>query len=153
MGAANKAVRTALKEAYQQNSIGILEPVMKATIICPEAAGGDIQHDLHSARGGRVLEVRDMQDGSSAGEGGKEGSEMLDIADIYAPPDPYEFQTSLRETRRGRLRMLEIACQVPLAEMLDYDNVLRSKTAGRHSLTMSLDTFERVTGPREKALD
>lgn len=153
VGAANKAVRTALKEAYQQNSIGILEPVMKATIICPEAAGGDIQHDLHSARGGRVLEVRDMQDGSSAGEGGKEGSEMLDIADIYAPPDPYEFQTSLRETRRGRLRMLEIACQVPLAEMLDYDNVLRSKTAGRHSLTMSLDTFERVTGPREKALD
>lgn len=146
VGAANKAVWTALKEAHQQGLIGILEPVMKATIICPESATGAIQHDLHSARGGRVLEVKDMQDNSA-----REGTE-INISDIYAPPDPYEFQTTLRETRQGRLRTLEIVCQVPLAEILDYDNVLRSKTAGRHSLTMSLDTFERVTGPREKAL-
>lgn len=146
VGAANKAVWAALKEAHQQGLIGILEPVMKATIICPESATGAIQHDLHSARGGRVLEVKDMQDNSA-----REGTE-INISDIYAPPDPYEFQTTLRETRQGRLRTLEIVCQVPLAEILDYDNVLRSKTAGRHSLTMSLDTFERVTGPREKAL-
>ena len=146
VGAANKAVWAALKEAHQQGLIGILEPVMKATIICPESATGAIQHDLHSARGGRVLEVKDMQDTSA-----REGTE-INISDIYAPPDPYEFQTTLRETRQGRLRTLEIVCQVPLAEILDYDNVLRSKTAGRHSLTMSLDTFERVTGPREKAL-
>lgn len=146
VGAANKAVWAALKEAHQQGLIGILEPVMKATIICPESATGAIQHDLHSARGGRVLEVKDMQDTSA-----REGTE-INISEIYAPPDPYEFQTTLRETRQGRLRTLEIVCQVPLAEILDYDNVLRSKTAGRHSLTMSLDTFERVTGPREKAL-
>ena len=146
VGAANKAVWAALKEAHQQGLIGILEPVMKATIICPESATGAIQHDLHSARGGRVLEVKDMQDTSA-----REGTE-INISDIYAPPDPYEFQTTLRETRQGRLRTLEIVCQVPLAEILDYDNVLRSKTAGRHSLTMSLDTFERVTWPREKAL-
>lgn len=146
VGAANKGVRMALKEALHQGAIGILEPVMRTTIICPEAAAGGIQHDLHSARGGHVLEVKDMQDASSS-----EGADVS-ISDIYAPPDPYEFQTTLRETRRGRLRMLEIVCQVPLAEMLDYDNVLRSKTAGRHSLTMALDTFERVTGPREKAL-
>ncbi|KAK7750307.1 Ribosome-releasing factor 2, mitochondrial [Diatrype stigma] len=146
VGAANKAVRMALKEAHQQDSIGIMEPVMKATIICPESAAGTVQHDLHSARGGRVLEVRDNQDSSA-----KEGADV-DISDIYAPPDPYEFQTTLRESRQGRLRTLEIVCQVPLAEILDYDNVLRSKTAGRHTLTMALDTFERVTGPREKAL-
>ena len=153
VGAANKAVRAALKEAQQQNAIGILEPVMKATIICPEASAGGIQHDLHSARGGQVLEVRDMQEASDRDGAGADADVIVDVSDIYAPPDPYEFQTTLRETRRGRLRMLEIVCQVPLAEMLDYDNVLRSKTAGRHSLTMSLDTFERVTGPREKALD
>ncbi|RYP10251.1 hypothetical protein DL764_000743 [Monosporascus ibericus] len=146
VGAANKAVRMALKEAQQQGTVGILEPVMKATIICPEATAGAVQHDLHSARGGHVLEVKDMQD-TSANEGND-----INISDIYAPPDPYEFQTTLRETRQGRLRMLEIVCQVPLAEILDYDNVLRSKTAGRHSLMMALDTFERVTGPREKAL-
>ncbi|CAJ2513573.1 Uu.00g016920.m01.CDS01 [Anthostomella pinea] len=145
-GAANKAAREALKEAYQQGGVVLLEPVMKLTIICPESAAGAVQHDLHSARGGHVLEVRDMQDDSA-----REGRD-IDIADIYAPPDPYEFQTTLRETRKGRLRMLQITAQVPLAEMLDYDNVLRSKTAGRHSMTMALDTFEKISGPREKAL-
>ncbi|KAI1179402.1 P-loop containing nucleoside triphosphate hydrolase protein [Nemania sp. FL0916] len=162
-GAARKAVREALASALQQNIITILEPVMRTTILCPESAAGVIQHDLHAARGGHVLEVRDPsavvtattttepadKDKDAAGAGvGRE----IDISDIYAPPDPYEFQTSLRERRRGRLRMLQITAQVPLAEVLEYDGVLRSKTSGHHTLTMALDTFERVTGPREKAL-
>ncbi|KAI1850121.1 hypothetical protein JX266_004500 [Neoarthrinium moseri] len=146
VNAANHAVRTALKEAHKHGLIGILEPVMRVTIACPETAAGAVQHDLHSARGGHVLEVRDLQD-NSAREGGQ-----IDVADIYAPPDPYEFQTTLRESRKGSLRMLEIVAQVPLSEMLDYDSHLRSMTAGRHSMTMHLDTFERVTGPREKSL-
>ncbi|KAI0014317.1 P-loop containing nucleoside triphosphate hydrolase protein [Xylariaceae sp. FL0662B] len=146
VGAANKATKAALKEAYEQGAIGILEPVMKVIIVCPETAAGAIQHDLHSARGGTVLEVQDLQE-TSAKEGG-----AIDVSDIYAPPDPYEFQTTLRETRKGRLRMLQITAQVPFAETFDYDNVLRSKTAGRHSLTMALDTFVRVMGPREKLL-
>lgn len=156
--AAKKAVKDALATAQQQNSITILEPVMRVTIVCPEAAAGVIQHDLHSARGGQVLEVRDLQDGSAnanaataaANTGG--GDAEINIDDIYAPPDSYEFQKSLREARKGRLRMLQITAQVPLAEVLEYDGVLRSKTSGHHSLTMALDTFERVTGPREKAL-
>ncbi|KAI0541254.1 P-loop containing nucleoside triphosphate hydrolase protein [Xylaria digitata] len=149
-GAARKAVKDALAAAQQQNSITILEPVMRATIVCPEAAAGAIQHDLHSVRGGRVLEARDMQDNSGANA--TEDVSEININDIYAPPDSYEFQKSLRETRKGRLRMLQITAQVPLAEVLEYDSVLRSKTSGHHSLTMALDTFERVTGPREKAL-
>jgi elongation factor G len=146
VGAANNAVRAALKEAHKNGAISILEPVMKVTISLPEMAAGPIQHDLHSSRGGQVLEVRDLQDTNA-----RDDSE-IDISDIYAPPDPYEFQTTLRETRKGSLRMLEIVAQVPLAEMLDYDSYLRSKTAGRHSMTMHLDTFERVTGDREKSL-
>ncbi|KAI0802761.1 P-loop containing nucleoside triphosphate hydrolase protein [Xylaria sp. FL0064] len=153
--AARKAVKDALEIAQQQNGIVILEPVMRATIVCPESAAGAIQHDLHSARGGQVLEVRDLQDTStnnnSSSGVGNENAE-INIEDIYAPPDSYEFQKSLRETRKGRLRMLQITAQVPLAEVLEYDGVLRSKTSGHHSLTMTLDTFERVTGPREKAL-
>ncbi|RYC64567.1 hypothetical protein CHU98_g1630 [Xylaria longipes] len=154
--AARKAVKDALATTQQQNGITILEPVMRVTIVCPEAAASAIQHDLHSARGGHVLEVRDLQDGSSGGganntAGAGSGAE-INIDDIYAPPDSYEFQKSLRETRKGRLRMLQITAQVPLAEVLDYDGVLRSKTSGHHSLTVALDTFERVTGPREKAL-
>ncbi|KAI1268850.1 P-loop containing nucleoside triphosphate hydrolase protein [Xylariaceae sp. FL1019] len=150
--AAKKAVRDLLATAHAQHTITLLEPVMKAVIVCPEAAAGMIEHDLHSARGGKVLEVRDLQDQSyTASDGSGNGGE-IDIADIYAPPDPYEFQTSLHERRKGRLRMLQITAQVPLAEVLDYDNVLRGKTSGHHNLTMALDTFERVTGQREKAL-
>ncbi|KAI1142262.1 P-loop containing nucleoside triphosphate hydrolase protein [Hypoxylon sp. FL0543] len=146
VGAANKAVRDALKEAYQQGTIGILEPVMKVTIICPEVSAGAVQHDLHSVRGGHVLEVKDIQE-THVNE-----DSAIDPSEIYAPPDPYEFQTTLRETQKGRLRMLEITARVPFVEMLDYDTLLRGKTQGRHTLTMELDTFERVTGPREKAL-
>ncbi|KAK7956161.1 elongation factor G [Apiospora aurea] len=149
VGAAQRAVKSALVESFKkrEENIGILEPVMSVTITCPESAAKAVQHDLHSARGGQVLEVRDMQDNTATREGGR-----IEVSDIYAPPDPYEFQASLRETRQGSLRMLEIVAQVPLKEMLDYENVLRSKTAGRHSLTMALDTFVRVTGAREKAL-
>ncbi|RWA14060.1 hypothetical protein EKO27_g1010 [Xylaria grammica] len=150
-GAAKKAVKQALTAAQQQQGIAILEPVMRATIVCPEGAAGAIQHDLHSARGGQVLEVRDMQDSGTASATGDANAE-INIDDIYAPPDSYDFQKSLRETRKGRLRMLQITAQVPLAEVLEYDGVLRSKTSGHHSLTMALDTFERVTGQREKAL-
>ncbi|KAI1342346.1 P-loop containing nucleoside triphosphate hydrolase protein [Xylariaceae sp. FL0016] len=145
-GAANKAVRHGLMEVHQQNAILILEPVMRVVIVCPESTAGAVQHDLHSGRGGLVLDVKDLQDNLT-----NEGTD-INIADIYAPPDPYEFQTTLREIRKGPLRMLQITAQVPLAEMLDYDSVLRSKTQGRHTMTMALDTFQRVTGPREKAL-
>ncbi|KAI1775175.1 P-loop containing nucleoside triphosphate hydrolase protein [Hypoxylon cercidicola] len=146
VGAANMAVRSALKEAYQQGTVGILEPVMQVTIVCPEVTAGAVQHDIQSVRGGHVLEIKDMQE-TTARQGGP-----IDASDIYAPPDPYEFQTTLREARKGRLRMLEITARVPFVEMLDYDTHLRGKTQGRHTLTMALDTFERVTGPREKAL-
>ncbi|KAI0971508.1 P-loop containing nucleoside triphosphate hydrolase protein [Xylaria arbuscula] len=154
--AAKKAVKDALATAQQQNGITILEPVMRATIVCPESAAGAIQHDLHSARGGQVLEVRDLQDASNSTNSSTSdvngGDVEINIDDIYAPPDSYDFQKSLRETRKGRLRKLQITAQVPLAEVLEYDGVLRSKTSGHHTLTMALDTFERVTGPREKAL-
>ncbi|KAI1763734.1 P-loop containing nucleoside triphosphate hydrolase protein [Hypoxylon sp. FL1150] len=146
VGAANSAVKSALKEANQQRTVGILEPVMHVTIVCPEVTAGAVQHDLQSVRGGHVLEVKDMQE-TTAREGGP-----IDASDIYAPPDPYEFQATLRESRKGRLRMLEITARVPLVEMLDYDTHLRGKTQGRHTLMMALETFERVTGLREKGL-
>ncbi|KAJ1333629.1 elongation factor G [Microdochium nivale] len=143
---ASKAVRAALKDAHDRGQIGVMEPVMRTTITVPDAAAEAVQHDLHSARGGHVLEVRDMSDDST-----RQGSDVF-LSDIYAPPDPYEFRTTLRDTERGRLRMLLIVAKVPLAEMLDYDGVLRGKTKGRHTLTMELDTFEKVTGAREKNL-
>jgi elongation factor G len=144
VNAAYHAVRNALNEAQSNNAVGILEPVMLVNIACPEDSAGAVQHDISSARGGQVMEIKDPNAGSTEG--------TIDLSEVYVPPDPYETRQSLRDGKKGATRMLEIVAKVPLAEMLDYDSHLRSKTSGRHSLTMSLDTFERVRGPREKNL-
>ncbi|KAJ9136452.1 hypothetical protein NKR23_g9826 [Pleurostoma richardsiae] len=145
VNAAAHAVRNVLREAHSKNLVGILEPVMKVRIQCPEEVAGVVQHDLASGRGGHVLEINDLNTAAVT-----EGA--IDLSQVYAPPDPYESVSSLRESKKGLTRMLELVARVPLKEMLDYDQHLRSKTSGRHAMTMELDVFEKVTGPREKAL-
>ncbi|ROW09642.1 hypothetical protein VMCG_02259 [Cytospora schulzeri] len=139
------AVRNALKNAYERQMVGLLEPVMKANIVCPEAAAAQVRHDLSSRHGGQVLETEDLNEGAS-GEG------EIDLEQVYAPPDPYESVSSLREQKKGATRMLRLKARVPLKDMLNYDQHLRSLTEGRHSIQMELDTFERVTANREKLL-
>jgi elongation factor G len=138
------AVREALGAAHSQGLVSIFEPVMSVNILTPEDAAGAIQRDISAARGGHVLEVKDANADYSIGD--------IDIDQVYAPPDPYETVQSLREAQKGLTRMLELVAKVPLKEMLDYDASLRSMTAGRHSFTMKLDSFERVVGPREKCI-
>ncbi|KAH0497002.1 hypothetical protein TgHK011_004339 [Trichoderma gracile] len=141
-GAAKTAVQAALREAFDKSQIGILEPIMLTHIVCPEAAAGTVQHDITAGAGGHVLEVNDRS-AESASE------ELIDVSKIYAPPDPYDSITSLRG-KKSTARMVEIIAKVPYKEMLNYDEHLRSKTAGRHSMTMSFDSFARVVGHREK---
>jgi elongation factor G len=144
-GAANRAVRDALKEAHEMHKVGILEPVMKVNITCPETTAGVVQHDITSGAGGHVLEVTDLSGGTNTYDG------MVDVSKIYCPPDPYESVTSLRASK-ATTRMVEIVAKVPFKEMLDYDSHLRSKTGGRHSMTMAFDSFDRVVGARERTL-
>ncbi|KAL7950281.1 P-loop containing nucleoside triphosphate hydrolase protein [Trichoderma barbatum] len=141
-GAAKIAVQAALRDAFDKSQIGILEPIMLTHITCPEAAAGTVQHDITAGAGGHVLEVNDRS-AESASE------ELIDISKIYAPPDPYDSITSLRG-KKSTARMVEIIAKVPYKEMLNYDEHLRSKTAGRHSMTMSFDSFARVVGHRER---
>ncbi|POR33044.1 Ribosome-releasing factor 2, mitochondrial [Tolypocladium paradoxum] len=141
---ARAAVQSALRDAFDKSQIGMLEPIMLAHITCPEAAAGTVQHDITAGAGGHILEVKDRSAEST-------GDELIDASKIYAPPDPYESVTSLRG-KRSTTRMVEIVAKVPYKEMLDYDDHLRSKTAGRHSMTMSFDSFARVVGHREKGL-
>jgi elongation factor G len=143
-GAARSAVQAALRDAFDAQQIGILEPIMLAHITCPQAAAGTVQHDITSGAGGSILEVNDRSAESAGAEG-------IDQSRIYAPPDPYDSVTSLRG-KRSSTRVVEIVAKVPYKEMLDYDDHLRSKTAGRHSMTMSFDSFARVVGNREKGL-
>ncbi|CRK33434.1 hypothetical protein BN1708_001112 [Verticillium longisporum] len=142
------AVLEPLEDHHRQSSlepdlgVGLLEPVMLVHISCPETTAGQIQHDISSGAGGHVLEVSDRSAEGSAS--------AIDAGSIYAPPDPYDSVTSLREKKSTR--MVEIVAKVPFKEVLDFDQHLRSKTGGRHSMTMAFDSLDRVVGQREKTL-
>ncbi|PHH70223.1 hypothetical protein CDD80_6158 [Ophiocordyceps camponoti-rufipedis] len=138
------AVERVLRDAFKNNQMGLFEPVMLAHFICPEDVAGLVQQDITSGAGGRVLEMADRS--SEPGEG-----DNITAARIYTPPDPWDCITSLRD-KRVFSRVVEIVAKVPFKEMLDYDSRLRSRTAGRHSLTMQFDSFDRVVGKREKGL-
>ncbi|TDZ35370.1 Ribosome-releasing factor 2 [Colletotrichum spinosum] len=142
-GAASRAVREALREAHAaRQAVGVLEPVMLVHISCPEAAAGMVQHDISSGAGGHVLEVNDKS---------AESSSRIDVSRIYAPPDPYDSVASLRG-KKNLARTVEIVAKVPFKEVLSFDEQLRGKTGGRHSMTMAFDSFDRVVGARDKAL-
>jgi elongation factor G len=142
--ASRTAIQAAMREAFDKKLIGVLEPIMLAHITCPEPAAGTVQHDISSGAGGQVLEVNDRSAELM-------GDELIDVSKIYAPPDPYDSVTSLRD-KKSTTRMVEIVAKVPYKEMLNYDDHLRSKTSGRHTMTMSFDSFARVVGHREKGL-
>lgn len=142
--AARNGVQAALREAFDHKQVGILEPIMLANIVCPEAVAGTVQHDITAGAGGQILEVTDRSAESSS-------DAAIDVSKIYTPPDPYDSVTSLRK-KRTSARTTEIVAKVPYKEMLDYDDHLRSKTAGRHSMTMAFDSFARVVGNRDKEL-
>lgn len=139
------AVRNALKNANDKDGVGFMEPVMKVEIICPEAVAAQVRHDLASRHGGQVLETEDLNEGTA-------GENDIILDEVYAPPDPYESVSSLRASKKGSTRTLKLKAKVPLSDMLNYDQHLRSMTEGRHSIQMELDTFERVTASREKLL-
>lgn len=149
--AARLGVQAGLRQAFERGHVGVLEPVMLTHITCPEAVAGTVQHDITAGAGGAVLEVNDRS-GETAQAATEDGEVLLiDAASIYAPPDPYDSATSLRG-KKSSVRTVEIVAKVPYKEMLGYDEHLRGKTAGRHSLTMAFDSFARVVGHREKGL-
>ncbi|KAG6243357.1 hypothetical protein E4U25_001198 [Claviceps purpurea] len=141
---ARTAVNNVLRDAFERQEIVLLEPIMLTHITCPEATAGTVQHDITAGAGGQVLEVKDRSADSAS-------DERIDVSRIYTPPDPYDSITSLRG-KNMLDRMVEIVAKVPYKEMLDYDDHLRSKTAGRHSMTMAFDSFAQVMGHREKGL-
>jgi elongation factor G len=143
--AARLSVQAALKEAFEHNNVGLMEPVMNVVISCDEASLGGIVHDLSSARGGHVLSLEN--------EGNEEKDSdipTIDVKKIYAPPDP--FASSGGVDRAGPGQQRQIMARVPLKEMVGYLKHLRSLTGGRGTFIMSVDRFERLSGPRENAL-
>jgi elongation factor G len=146
--AARLAVQAALREAHASQAIGLLEPVMNVVISCDESSLGTVIHDLSSARGGHVLS---LGDDNGVVESGCE-LPVIDTTRIYAPPDPFGSggDGSGMHVAPGQQR--HVTARVPLKEMLGYLKHLRSLTGGRGTFVMSIDRFERLSGPREKAV-
>jgi elongation factor G len=138
------AVQAALKEAFDNSNVGLMEPVMNVVISCDEATLGTIVHDLSSARGGHILSLEN--------DGDDEGSDLqtIDIKRVYAPPDP--FASTLGADTSGPGQQRQVTARVPLKEMVGYLKHLRSLTGGRGTFVMSVDKFETLSGPREKAV-
>jgi elongation factor G len=146
--AARLAVQAALKEAHDSQEIGLLEPVMNVVISCDESSLGAVIHDLSSARGGHVLS---LGDDNGIAESGSE-LPVIETAKIYAPPDPFGSDNNGSSMSAGPGQQRHITARVPLKEMLGYLKHLRSLTGGRGTFVMSIDRFERLSGPREKAV-
>lgn len=142
--ASRLAVQAALQEALESNVIGLMEPVMNVVISCDEATLGTIVHDLSSARGAQVLSLEN--------DGNEENSDLpaIDITRVYAPPDP--FASGLGADTSGPGQQRQVTARVPLKEMVGYLKHLRSLTGGRGTFIMSVDKFERLSGPRERAV-
>jgi elongation factor G len=134
-----------MQEAFLNDNIGLMEPVMNVVISCNEGTLGAIVHDISSARGGHVLSLE--------GEGNDDTSNELRVIDpkrIYAPPDPFASGASSAIDGPGQPR--QVTARVPLKEMVGYLKHLRSITGGRGTFVMTVDKFERLSGPREKAV-
>jgi elongation factor G len=124
-----------------------MEPVMNVVISCDEATLGSIVHDISSARGGHVLSLENDADNSSE----LEDLPVIDTKKIYAPPDPFASGGGAVDSA-GPGRQRHVTARVPLKEMVGYLKHLRSLTGGRGTFVMSVDKFERLSGPREKAV-
>lgn len=118
---------------------------MNVVISCDESTLGAIVHDLSSARGAQVLSLEN--DGND--EEGK-GNPPIDVKRIYTPPDPFASGDGTMSDGPGQQR--QVTARVPLKEMVGYLKHLRSLTGGRGTFIMSVDKFERLSGPRERAV-
>ncbi|KAI1611848.1 elongation factor EF-G [Exophiala viscosa] len=148
--AARLATIAAFKDATKSNSCSLMEPVMNVDINVDEASLGTVIQDISSSRGGQIVSLGDQED-EVAEEGS--GARKIDVTKIYAPKDPFESGSSVSGEQHDRVSFQRtIKAKVPLKEMVGYLKHLRSMTGGRGTFVMSVDRFERVTGPREKAL-
>ncbi|RFU34457.1 hypothetical protein B7463_g1835, partial [Scytalidium lignicola] len=108
--AARHAIQATLKEAFESNNIGLMEPVMNVTISCDESSLGGVVHDISSARGGHILSLGQDSDAEAA----EDSKPTIDPSKIYAPPDPFA-SGSMGNAGPGQQR--QVIARVPLKEM------------------------------------
>ena len=148
--AARLATIAAFRDATKAGPCALLEPVMNVEINVDEASLGSIISDISSGRGGHILSLGDHEEEQVPTSS---TSKRVDVSKIYAPKDPFESGSSLSGEIHERVNFQRtVKAKVPLKEMVGYLKHLRSLTGGRGTFVMSVDRFEKMTVPREKAL-
>ncbi|KAL4874734.1 P-loop containing nucleoside triphosphate hydrolase protein [Aspergillus karnatakaensis] len=138
----------------------LMEPVMNVIISIDEASLGAVVHDISSSRGGHIISLdEDLPLTSTSLSSPPHDLEAeadlppIDPSRVYAPPDPFQSATvaeaSLSDSGN---RPRTITAKVPLKEMVGYLKQLRSLTGGRGTFVMSVDRFEKMSAPRQKAV-
>lgn len=149
----------------------LMEPLMNVIISVDESSLGSVVHDISSSRGGHIISLdedltlptTDLASSPTSSysppQQPPEDLPPIDTSKVYAPRDPFET-TSIGGGSIGNTdpvsgsanRPRTIAAKVPLKEMVGYLKHLRSLTAGRGTFVMSVDRFERMSAPRQKAV-
>ena len=78
----------AFKEACRKANAVLLAPIMKVSVIVPEAYMGDVMGDLHSRRG-QIL-------GMEARPGAQQSDALVPLANMFG------YATDLRSSTQGR---------------------------------------------------
>lgn len=150
----------------------LMEPLMNVIISVDEPSLGSVVHDISSSRGGHIISLdedlplptTDLASSPSSSysppQQPPEDLPPIDPSKVYAPRDPFESPSLSNESIAGvsasaaatANRPRTITAKVPLKEMVGYLKHLRSLTAGRGTFVMSVDRFERMSAPRQKAV-
>jgi len=153
--AARQATSAALRDLLAGPGTVMMEPVMNVIISVDEASLGSVVHDISSSRGGHILSL-DEEVPVSATDASESPTEdalpPIDPTRVYAPPDPFMSPSVGAEVSVSASRPRTITAKVPLKEMVGYLKHLRSLTAGRGTFVMSVDRFENMSPPRQKAV-
>ena len=175
--AARLATTAALRSLIQPSppssipAIGttLMEPLMNVIISVDEPSLGSVVHDISSSRGGHIISLdedlplptTDLASSPSSSysppQQPPEDLPPIDPSKVYAPRDPFESPSLSNDSITGTSaatanRPRTITAKVPLKEMVGYLKHLRSLTAGRGTFVMSVDRFERMSAPRQKAV-
>ncbi|RDW78717.1 mitochondrial elongation factor MEF2 [Aspergillus mulundensis] len=140
----------------------LMEPLMNVIISIDEASLGAVVHDISSSRGGHIVSLdedipitsTDLSTPNTETVDPDLDLPPIDPAKVYAPPDPFQSSTvvgALSSSDSGN-RPRTITAKVPLKEMVGYLKHLRSLSAGRGTFVMSVDRFEKMSPPRQKAV-
>ena len=145
---------------------------MNVIISVDEPSLGSVVHDISSSRGGHIISLdedlplptTDLASSPSSSysppQQPPEDLPPIDPNKVYAPRDPFESPSLSNDSIAGvsasaaatANRPRTITAKVPLKEMVGYLKHLRSLTAGRGTFVMSVDRFERMSAPRQKAV-